>query len=187
MRSKWPAAMHRCEKSVEKPVGFVRKGDNWQRSRREATMVANSDLTDALNVAEHLGASDLLRRFVSDADMDALIEIGVLLKQNLKLHEAAIVYFHAASTGRVDAMYNLGNTLAMLGNEKEAEVCYQRSASAGHLGAMNALGNLYRKRAARQVKRRDRMRDMKNAKHWLKQAAAGGDWQATMNLRAMGG
>jgi TPR repeat protein len=150
-------------------------------------MVANPDLSDSLNLAEQLGASDLVQRFVSAADIDALMQVGMFLKQNLKFHEAAMVYFHAASTGRVDEMYNLGNMLATLGNEKEAEVCYQRAARTGHLGAMNALGNLYRERAARQVKRRDRMRDMKNAKHWFQQAAAGGDWQATINLRAMGG
>ena len=93
-----------------------------------------------------LGATTLAvacyQRSAEAGNVDAMNNLGVLLKQNDRWAEAEHWLRAAAATGDRDALNNLGNVLNATGRPVEAQDCYSRSAKAGHVEALLSLGTL---------------------------------------------
>jgi tetratricopeptide (TPR) repeat protein len=75
--------------------------------------------------------------------VDAMNNLGVLLKQKNRWDEAERWLRAAAATGDRDALNNLGNILQVTNRTAEAIDCYDRSARAGNVEAMLSLGGMH--------------------------------------------
>ncbi|GHG68773.1 sel1 repeat family protein [Amycolatopsis acidiphila] len=104
-------------------------------------------------------------------NLDAMSNLGVLLKEWGDTVEAERWWRQAANAGHLLAMSNLGALLQERGDIAEAEHWYRQAANAGHLFAMHNLGVLLQERG-----------DIAEAEHWYRQAANAGHLFAMHNL-----
>ncbi|GLY28967.1 tetratricopeptide repeat protein [Kineosporia sp. NBRC 101731] len=145
-------------------------GEPWEAQQ---WFIAASDTTDPAllfglghsfaEIGATTSAIGVYERAARAGHVDAMNNLGVLLKQADRWEEAETWLRAAASTGDRDALNNLGNLLRVLGRTGEAIDSYLGSARAGHVEAMLSLGQILLHRG-----------DVSTAKDWFQRAARAG-------------
>ncbi|GLY15483.1 hypothetical protein Kisp01_24980 [Kineosporia sp. NBRC 101677] len=108
-------------------------------------------------------AMRVYERAAQAGHVDAMNNLGVLLKQADRWEEAERWLRAAADTGDRAALNNLGNVLRGLRRTDEAIDSYSRAARAGHVEAMLSLGQVLLSQG-----------EVRAAKRWFRQAARAG-------------
>ncbi len=85
-------------------------------------------------------AEACLRRAAAAGSIDAMSDLGVLLRRHNKIHEAERWLVRAASSGDASALNNLGNLFEQRGDLPGAIEAWSRAANQGSLMAMATLG-----------------------------------------------
>ena len=116
----------------------------WLLLIDNATPQACKYISDAASVERRLHESGIseraLRKAAAAGVASAMLNLGILVRQQGKTGEAEEWYRKAADCGVVSALLNLGALLDSQGKVAEAEKWWHRAAGAGDLDAMFRLG-----------------------------------------------
>jgi len=104
-------------------------------------------------------------------DVDALVNLGRMAKNQGRLDEAEQWFRKAADTGHTGAMVDLGLLLQMRGDLADAEEWFRKAADAGDDWGMQCLGGLLRNRG-----------DIDDAEKWYRKSAGDGHTGAMVDL-----